>query len=455
MEPDKQNRPFTDKLKNWWASFSRGSDVADLSSDTSLRKMGYSIFFGCLIVTFLWASWAPIDSAALAPGVVQVEGKTKKVEHLEGGIVASILVSNGDHVSAGETLIVLDATKDRAEEQILLGRLFKVTARLARLKAERDDQVTVDFSDSVRALPTKDGRAADAVAGEQQLFDVRAADKNGEIAVLNARIKQLAEQNIGLESVVASKRLVTDSLTNEIGDLTELLADGYVDKQRLRELQRAKAESVATLANLNASVAANEVTITETQLQIAQIERRFKTSVVDEIATAFETLYDLQQQLEAVSDRVRRATIKSPVQGIAMNLRVNTVGDVLRSGETLVEVVPQGEDFVVEARISPMDIDRVSLGQPAEIRFAVFKDAYLISGELVKVSADRLIDEESNIPYYSAEIRLLDDDLALLGGMPLVPGMPAEVLVKTGKTTMLGYITSPMERLFSQALIED
>ena len=147
--------------------------------------------------------------------------------------------------------------------------------------------------------------------------------------------------------------------------------------------------------------------------------------------------------------------MRAPVEGTVLNLQPNTIGGVVRQGDTLMEVVPDATRLIVEARITPMDIDRIRLGQEAEIRFAVFKDAYLISGVLAKISADRLIDPATDIPYYAAEIQLLDEDLYLLGDSLLVPGMPAEVLIKTGKRTMLGYVTSPMNRLVSRSLIED
>ena len=158
---------------------------------------------------------------------------------------------------------------------------------------------------------------------------------------------------------------------------------------------------------------------------------------------AQEKAYDLDQQYAAVADRVSRAVVRAPVAGVVMDLAPNTIGGVVGSGQLLMEIVPNISDLVISARVSPMDIDRVQVGQEAEIRFAVFKDAYLITGSLVKLSADRLIDENTEFPYYAAEVALDSADLKLLGGMALVPGMPAEVLIKTGHRTLIGYITSP------------
>ena len=177
--------------------------------------------------------------------------------------------------------------------------------------------------------------------------------------------------------------------------------------------------------------------------------------MVDELAVTLEDLYDIKQQFAAAEDKVQRATIRAPIAGTVLNLIPNTIGAVIGSGDTLLEIVPDIENLVVDARISPMDIDRVSIGQAAEVRFSVFKDAYMVSGVLTKLSPDRLVDQETDTPYYSAEIKLLEEDLFLLDGMSLVPGMPAEILIKTDQRTMLGYVTSPMSRAFSRSLIED
>ena len=193
----------------------------------------------------------------------------------------------------------------------------------------------------------------------------------------------------------------------------------------------------------------------QTELQIIQLNKNFKTEVVDLHKQASANLYDVEQQYKAIQDRVERASVTAPEAGYVFDLVTTTVGAVVPPGETLMELVPSVDSMVVDARISPMDIDRVQIGQAAEIRFAVFKDAYSISGELVRLSPDRLIDEASGVPYYSAEILILDNDLLIDENMELVPGMPAEVLIKTGERTMLGYITSPMNRLFSRSLIED
>jgi epimerase transport system membrane fusion protein len=412
-----------------------------LTTDVQTRRLGYVVVGFLVFVVGGWSACAPIDSAALAPGTVQVEGKRQAIQHLEGGIVSEILVATGDIVESGQPLLQLDATRDKAELQIAQGRIFNTRAAVDRLSAERDARSEVQFSAILVEAAAADDRAAAAISREQSLVDVRTADRVGERSVLEAK-------KTGMRAVRQAKKQVADSLDSEIDDLADLLAEGFVDKQRLRQLERDRAELLGQIADL-------DVTLEEVDLQILQLEKRFKTEVVNELTSALEELYDLERTFETVSDRVIRSTIRAPVDGELLGLQINAVGAVIGSGDTLMEIVPDADGLFVETRVSPMDIDRVHVGQPAEVRFSVFKDAYLVSGTLTKLSADRLIDPSSDVAYYEGEVELVSADLVLLGDVELIPGMPAEVVIKTGQRTMLGYLTSPMRRIFSKSLTED
>ena len=412
-----------------------------LNNDHGLRRLGYSLVALLVIVFGGWAAFAPLESAAIAPGVIQVKGKRQSVQHLEGGIIADILVTSGAQVTKGQPLILLDAARDRAEKEIAEGRIFNTQATVDRLIAERDDRATVVFRAALESASAFDLRASSAISRESSLFAVRQADRLGEETVLKVK-------RAGLSAVLVAKEDVLESLSTEIVDLEMLLIDGFVDKKRIRELERSKAQLLGEIADL-------EVSVKSTDLEILQLNKRFKTAVVDELTVALEQLYDLEQQYTAIADRVERATIRSPAAGEVLDLKLNSIGGVVSSGETLMEIVPDLDTLFVEARVMPIDIDRISPGQEAEIRLSVLKDAYLVTGTLSKISADRIVDERSDVAYYDAEIVLHDDDLRLLEGVELIPGMPAEVIIKTGNRTMLGYITSPLNRMFSKSLTED
>lgn len=434
-----------------------GEKYKDLApdDDSGIRAYGYAAILLIFGLGGLWLVFAPLESAALAIGTVSVEGKRKQVQHFEGGVIAEILVKNGNIVESGEKLLILDAARDRAELQILRGRSDNTLALVNRLQAERDDQTEIIFSQELLTNAATDARASEAITNETALFDVRLVNRNGERALLQQKVSQLNEQLAGQKLLKDNKVEIADSLEEEISDLKALLVDGYVDKQRIRELERSRTQSLGELADLQANIATLDIAIKEAELEILQLAKRFKNEVVADLSQAQADLFDIRQQITAVADRVERATLTSPAAGVVMAFSKNTLGSVIRPGETVLEIVPEGETLVVDAKISPMDIDRIRIGQEVEVRFGVFKDAYNISGTLTRVSADILIDENTQTGFYTAEVKLVQADLKYLGGQVIVPGMPAEVLIKTGDRTMLGYLLSPLNRMFSRSFTED
>jgi len=424
------------------------------TSDRGPRRIGLLI----LAIVFggfgLWAMVAPMDSAALAPGVVTVKSYRKTVQHLEGGIVSEILVTDGQLVEQGQKLLVLDDTQARAELGILKGQYYTARAKERRLVAERDLSGVVEFPVT---LNVEDARAREAVRNEEQIFEARRSDRLGEIEVLEQRIIQLESQIEGLQALVASKDEIVSSYSEEVADLSELLAEGFVNKQRLRELQRNRSRSVGEVADHRASIAQAEVEIGETRLQILQLNKRFITEVVDQLAESQARVYDLRERISAIEDRLRRTVITAPVAGIVLGLSTHTIGGVVRPGEPLLDIVPELAELVVDARVSPMDIDRVSVGMEATIRFSAFKSATTptIFGVVTKISADRLLDEQTGIPYYLARVEVSEEGREKLGSLLLVPGMPAEVLIKTGERTLFEYLVQPARNAFARSLIED
>lgn len=434
-------------------SFAAGIEDSILESDRRVRRFGYAVVLLVFVGFGGWAIFAPLESAARGVGTVQVEGNRKPIQHLEGGIVDEILVANGDYVAKGQPLLHLESTQILAEQSIIQGRLWAKRATVDRLLSERDDLESVTFS--AELLAVSDERAKTAIASEQALFNARRSDRMGEVAVLEQRIAQLEQQVEGSRAVVEAKTSVADSLKVEIADLTTLLEDGYVDKQRIRQLDRSLAQTLGEIADLQAKITTARVGVEEARLRILQLSKRFVTQVVDELTNSQDELFDLEQRQRAIVDRVTRATVRAPASGYVMALKPNTVGAVVGSGEPLLEIVPDVEKLVVDVQMSPMDIDRIRIGQEAEVRFSVFKDSYTITGELVKISADAMTNELNGSTYYEAKVELYESDMALLGDYELVPGMPADVLVKTGSRTLLGYITSPLQRMFENSLIED
>ena len=424
------------------------------SSDRKARMIGFAI----VLVTFGlfggWAALAPLESAALAPGVVTVQSYRKTVQHLEGGIVKELHARDGDMVNAGDPLIVLDDTQIRAEYGMTRSQLVAAQAMEARLRAERDGAEQIDFSGM---LENDSHRAVEAREGETQVFNARRGSRLGEVSVLQQRIGQLQEQIAGLRSMVATKASLQKSYQDEIGELTELLAEGYVDKQRLLEQQRRLDMLRAEVADHQSEITKTKLQISETELQIVQLNKDFNADVVGQLAEVQTKVFDLQERMAALEDRLTRIVIRAPEDGMILGMKVHTIGGVVSPATPLLDIVPSISDLIVEAQVSPIDIDRVSVGKAADIRFSAFNSATtpVIKGVVRHVSADRLINEETGMPYYLARVALTEEGARTLGSLKLQPGMPAEVLINTGERTMLQYLMQPATNAFARSMIED
>lgn len=423
-------------------------------NDRPIRRLGYLILFLTFGLFGSWAVFAPLDSAALAPGVVTVKSYRKTVQHLEGGIVKALHVRDGDMVQAGDVLVELDGTQTLAELEMVRSQLIAVRAMEARLTAERDDLPSLVFA------PTSEGndpRVIEAQQNEQRIFVARRSSRLGEIDVLKKRKVQLEEQVRGFQEVIASKQELARSYQSEIGDLNELLKEGFVDKQRLLEQERSVTRLRSEVADLKSSIAQTRLQIGETELQIAQLQKNFISEVVNQLAEVQTQGFDLSERLSAVQDRANRIQIRAPESGMVLGMKVHTVGGVVGPGTPLLDIVPATEDLIVEVQISPMDIDRIAPGKLADIRFSAFKSATtpVIEGQPTQVSADRLVNEQTGVPYYLGRVELTEKGRKDLGPLLLVPGMPAEVLINTGARTLLNYLVQPATNAFARSLIED
>ena len=428
-------------------------DLAALDSDKTVRRFGYSVFALVFLGLGTWAGCAPMETAAIGAGSVQVEGDSKVIQHLEGGIVSEILISSGDYVQKNQALVQFDRTQLNAQLSIEQGQYWSRRATLDRLISERDRLQSISFSQWL--VEVSDERAQTAIANEKTLFKARLADRETEAAVLRQQANIYQSQAKGVEAALNSRREVAFSLEEETSDLKALLQDGYVDKQRLRQLERTLANTLGEISELEEKAAGTRVAIDEAQLRAVQLDKRFIKEVVDEITVVQEQVYDVKQRINVITDKLERTMVKTPIAGIVVEVKPNTMGAVLGPGQDLVTIVPDSDRLIVDVHLSPMDIDRLIVGQEAEVRFSVFKDAYTITGTLVKLSADSVQDEVTGETIFRGKVRLHENDINLLGDEKLVPGMPAEVMIKTGTSTFLSYITSPLARIMDNSLIED
>mgnify|MGYP001499572715 FL=1 len=402
----------------------------------------------------VWAATAPIDGASLAPGIVTVRSYSKIIQHLEGGIIDQIFVENGARVNEGDPILNLDSTQSLAALEIANNEYIALRALEMRLVAERDGLTILQYPSEFLDLGET---TAEETSGQIEIFNARRSALENGIQVLEQRVQQLRSQIIGLTALRESRDTLAKSYEEESEDIRELLGQGFSDRTRLRELERNIATFLGEAAELHASISATEIQIGETQLQIIQQEREFRNQVVTELGEVQTNVNEVIERITALQDVVSRTTVRAPESGIVNGLQVHTIGGVISPGMRIVDIVPQEEDLIIEAQVPPVDIDRVEIGQNATVRFSSFGMGSVprTYGEVINISAESMVDETTNAPYYLARVEVSPDSLDDLGDLVLVPGMPAEVYIATGERTFLQYLYKPFSNSIARGLRED
>lgn len=428
--------------------------AADDLIETSMelpKRVGLSIFVLVFVFFGGWATFAPLDGAAHAPGQVTVKTYKKTVQHLEGGIVGSILVQNGDVVTAGQSLLEMDKTQSTAQLEIANSQLVALQAREARLLAERDNIDSVSYPASLTGAS-----AAEEMTSQSSIFAARKASREGSIQVLEQRTEQLESKLIGLAALKDSKQTLAASYADELTDTRSLLEEGFSDKSRLRAVERNLATYQGEAADLSATISATQVQIGETQMQILQLNREFQNEVVNELGDTQTRLKDAEERSIALQDIVSRTIVRAPVDGVVNGMQVHTEGGVIGPGTAIAEIVPLTEELILESRVSPLDIDRVFEGQEATIRFSSFGNRTpTIFGNVLNLSADAILDQTTGMSYYLARVEVSPEGMADLGDLELLPGMPAEVFIATGSRTLMQYLFKPFSNAMARSFIED
>ena len=424
--------------------------------DTSITMPLRAGFLLVLLVFGVFGGWsaiAPLDGAAVASGTVTVRSYSSVVQHLEGGIIGDIYVENGDVVIAKQPLLKIDDTQSLAELEIANSQRVSFLVREARLTAERDGAEFVTYPSE---LDTSDPRVQEEIAAQNGVFQSRKASKENSIEILQQRIEQLSSQVNGYTALRLSKEQLAASYAEELKDTRELLAQGFSDKTRLRELERNLANYEGEAAELTATISSTEVQIGETRLQINQEERVFQNEVAELLGETQTNLNDNQERINALTDVVQRTVVRAPEDGVVTGMQFHTIGGVITSATTIASIVPQGKELIVEARVSPIDIDRVALNQDATIRFSTFGSTVpTIYGHVINLSADSFLDEVLGTTYYLARVEVTPDGMEELGELELMPGMPAEVFISTGSRTFLQYLFKPFSNAIARSFNED
>ncbi len=436
----------------------------ELNSATEGRfGLRFPIIIGCVIIALFfgalggWAGWAPLESAAIAPGEVTIDTNRKTIQHLEGGIIGEILVRDGDIVAVGQALIRLEEIQSRAELELLQGRHISASAIEARLVAERDGRKEIPFPEWLLDR-LEEPEVIDTVAGQMNIFASRQESLDHQTQILHKRIAQFEEEIIGLEGQIAAENVQLKLIGEESNDVRHLVELGLARRPRLLALEREAATLGGQRSQNLAGIARVRQSISEAELRISELHTELVNEVVQLLSETQAELFDLADRIRASEDKLIRTEVRAPIGGTIVNLQVHTPGGVIAPGAPLLDIVPSDDPLVIEARVDPGDIDVVRPGLDAHVRISAFSQRSMtpIPGIVTYVSADRLDDERTGIGYYVARIKLVEKDIAeALQGAELQPGMQAEVMIATGARTALEAIISPLSGSFNRAFRED
>ncbi|WP_457154647.1 HlyD family type I secretion periplasmic adaptor subunit [Mesorhizobium sp. P5_C1] len=421
---------------------------------TGVTCTGFAIMFLFFGVAGGWAALAPLDSAAVAPGVIKVAGDRKLIQHLEGGIIADLNAANGDIVKAGKVLIRLDDTQAKTQLDLIQNRIATRDALAARLRAERDGKPEIEFDPALLADPATAAR--DAVAAQRDVFAAKQHNLKDEGEILSQRHNQIQEEINGLKELIVTEDKQIEAIGGESKDLEGLLKKGLTTRERNLLLKRQQREIEGERATNTAAIARARSAIAEIDMQILNLGTVRLNEAVEELSKVEAELFDLRQQERSAKDVLTRTNVVAPVDGIVMDLKVHTTGGVVKPGETLMTVVPLGQQLVVEAMVKPEDVETIAPGQPARVSFPAFARYNLppLDGVVEIVSADRMVEERSGAPYFAATVLIDKSELAKLEGRKLLPGMSSEAMIRTGARTVLSYLAEPITQNFRRAMRE-
>jgi len=433
---------------NWQARVPTG--IAKPALYGALVALAFVAGFGA------WAATAPIDGAVVAQGVVQASGRNQVVEHLEGGIVAAINITEGTAVKSGDVLLALDTLRLAADRNRVHVALVAAQAQLARARAERDGASEFVVPGEL-AAEARIASVEDDIDQQRAEFANRMQRHVAELAALDQRVNAAQDEIEGLLIQKTSEERKLDVLRQELADKAVLLGKGLTQRSQVNELQRAEADSLGAIGTITASIGQRRASIAELAEQRAGLEAKRREAASAEVNETRSKIGDLREQLRSRDDMLARAEIRAPVDGIVVKLAKNTVGSVIKPGEVVVEILPTSGELIIDAKVPPRDIDAVKVGQEATLRLTALnaRTTPQVAASVSYISADRLLDPNTHEPYYTARLKIAQALPQEIAAGQIQPGMPVDAYIKTGERTFLEYLVRPVQDSFAKAFREE
>ena len=427
-----------------------------------MKKPTYSgrfpLFVGCsaLIVLLLgigvWSVRTEIAGAIIASGTIVVENNRQVIQHAEGGVVGEILARDGDPISEGDLLLRLDGTILESELALAELQLIELRARKARLQAERDEASDIIFPNDLLALNTD--AATEQIEGQRKLFEARRNSLETERKQIAEQIKQIHNQIEGAEAQQAALSVEEELVGNELRDQESLLERGLVQNQRVSTLRRDAAQITGQIGMLNANAAQFRGQIAALEIELLRLVTSRQENAITELRDIQFNELELTEQHRTLLERMSRLDVRAPVGGIVYGSSVFAEKAVVQSAEPLMYVIPQDQPLIISTRVEAIHVDQVHMGQEATLKFSAFNQRTTpeLNGSVISVSADVFEDENTGMSYYRVDVEPLDDELAKLDELEILPGMPVEAFIKTDDRTPLSYLTKPLTDYFGRAL---
>jgi HlyD family secretion protein len=433
-----------------------GSKPVDARSSIRLH-----LIIGLTVVVLLagglggWASTTEISGALIAPGSIVVESSVKKVQHPTGGVVGEVRAHDGDLVKAGDIVVRLDDTVTKANLAIVTKNLDGLLARGARLQAEQQGLDKVVFPAALLDR-ANDPDVKNVIASEAKLFEVRTTGRTGQKAQLRERITQLNEEIAGLLAQQQAKDQEIALVSKELVGVRGLYDQHLVQISRLSTLERDSARLTGERAQYTAAIAQAKGKITETELQIIQVDKDMVSDVSKDLRETNDKIGEYVERKVTAEDQLRRVDIRAPQDGMVEQSTVHTVGGVITAGDAIMMIVPQADDLQVEAKVNPQDIDKLQIGEKTLLRLSALNQRTTpeLNGSVIRVSPDVTTDQRTGQSYYTIRVSMPPEEVARLGEVKLIPGMPVEAFVQTGDRTMLAYLIKPLHDQLMRAFRE-
>ncbi|MFY7924731.1 MAG: HlyD family type I secretion periplasmic adaptor subunit [Aquidulcibacter sp.] len=418
-------------------------------------RLGLVVITLCIVVFGTWSALAPLDSAVVAHGTLVVESKRKAVQHLEGGIVKELLVKDGQAVQEGQPLIRLDATRAQAGLSVVQGQLDAAMALDTRLAAERDKLKEVVFPPELTSR-ANDPQVKQLMEAQRRQFLERRLSLENQIAINEQRVEQLRAQIGGYRVLEQSKLEQIQLYEGQLVGLRDLEKKGFFPRSRLLEMERDLARIKGDRGNDIQSIARSEMAIGETRLQTAQLRQKFIEDVLAQLRETQNQIADLRQRVVAAADVLTRLDVLAPQSGVVQNMKIATPGGVIQPAQQLMEIVPVDDRLIVEAQVTPNDIEAIHLGQAAELRFSTLNARHtpVIDARVITATPDRLLDERTGAPYFQIKLEVLPGQEQKMGDLKLQAGLPVDAMIKVAPRSALEYMINPLTDHFARALTE-